>query len=148
MTLSDLTGNKILLISATAWMLAQFFKVLLDLIQKKRISWHLFFSSGGMPSSHSAVVTALTASIAMIYGFGSVAFSISAILSFIVMYDAAGVRQSVGQQSTILNLIVKRSKLTLEKELREFIGHTPFQVFMGAVTGILTAWIWITITGP
>jgi acid phosphatase family membrane protein YuiD len=141
-----LLDNKVLLISATAWAIAQILKFLVVLIQERRIAWHYFITSGGMPSSHTAIVCALTTSIAMTLGFGSVAFAISAVVALIVMYDATGVRQSVGQQSVIINRIMKRTKMDLEKELREFIGHTPIQVFMGAVLGILIAWSWIVLS--
>jgi uncharacterized protein len=144
--LADLISNKVLLISATAWVIAQILKFVVVLIQERRIAWQYFYTSGGMPSSHTAIVCALATSVAMIYGLGSAAFAISAVLALIVMYDAAGVRQSVGQQSIIINRIVRGNKLGIEKELREFIGHTPFQVFMGAVLGILVAWSWVVLT--
>lgn len=145
--LGDIVSNKVLIISASAWAIAQILKVLVVLVQEKRVAWNYFVTSGGMPSSHTAIVCALATSIAMIFGVNSVAFSIAVVLAVIVMYDAAGVRQSVGQQSAIINRLVKGAKLDIEKELREFIGHTPFQVFMGAVVGVLVAVIWITIAG-
>jgi len=145
--LGDIVSNKVLIISASAWAIAQILKVLVVLVQEKRVAWNYFVTSGGMPSSHTAIVCALATSIAMIFGVNSVAFSIAVVLAVIVMYDAAGVRQSVGQQSAIINRLVKGAKLDIEKELREFIGHTPFQVFMGAVVGVLVAVIWITISG-
>ena len=88
----------------------------------------------------------------MIQGVGSVTFAISAVLALVVMYDAAGVRQSVGRQSTIINRIVRELRLgrrvtELESDLRELVGHTPFQVFTGAALGIAIAWLWITIAG-
>jgi len=146
--LGDFVSNKVLIISASAWAIAQILKVLVVLVQEKRVAWNYFVTSGGMPSSHTAIVCALATSIAMIFGVNSVAFSIAVVLAVIVMYDAAGVRQSVGQQSAIINRLVKGAKLDIEKELREFIGHTPFQVFMGAVVGVLVAVIWITVGGP
>ena len=102
-----------------------------------------------MPSSHSATVSALATSIAMVEGIGSVAFGISVILAAIVMYDAAGVRQSVGRQSIVLNRIIaelrdRRPIAELEHNLRVFIGHTPFQVIVGSAMGIIVAWLWFT----
>jgi uncharacterized protein len=149
--LSDLAGNKILLIALCSWAIAQILKVIVILFQEKRIAWNYFFTSGGMPSAHTATVCALATSIAMLEGMGSVAFGITAVLAVIVMYDAAGVRQSVGQHSAILNLIVKEmstklTKLEREKDFREFIGHTPFQVLIGALLGVLVAWTWVTIS--
>ena len=105
-----------------------------------------------MPSSHTALVCALAAAVAMIQGFDSVAFGITAILAMVVMYDAAGVRQAVSRQSVVLNRIVKelldkRPRDEVERDLREFIGHTPFQVIGGAALGIFIAWLWITVSG-
>jgi acid phosphatase family membrane protein YuiD len=146
--IADFVTNKVLIISASAWVIAQILKVLVILMQEKKIVWSYFITSGGMPSSHTAVVCALATSIALTFGTGSVYFAISVVLAAIVMYDAAGVRQSVGKQSAMINRILKGSKLNIEQELREFIGHTPFQVFMGAVVGVLIAWAWIRVGGP
>ena len=145
--LSDLIHNEILIVSVITWAIAQMLKVVVVLIHEKRVAWNYFVTSGGMPSSHAATVCALATSIGLTMGLGSVYFSIAAVLAIIVMYDAAGVRQSVGQHSVALNRIVrefsfKASKNEIEKEFREFIGHTPFQVLMGALLGILIAWIW------
>lgn len=150
--LSDLGHNQILIISISAWAITQIIKVMIVLIQEKRIVWKFFVVSGGMPSSHTATVCALATSIAMNFGMGSVYFSIAAVLAAIVMYDAAGVRQSVGQQSAVLNRLVKEfsfkaTRGEIQKELREFIGHTPFQVFVGAALGIFFAWTWVTLSG-
>jgi acid phosphatase family membrane protein YuiD len=147
---SDLGSNIVLIISAATWVITQILKVLVILVQEKRLDWSYFLTSGGMPSSHSATVCALATSIAMTVGLASVYFSISVVLAVIVMYDAAGVRQSVGQHSEVLNRIVKQFKIKstkagIEQNFREFIGHTPFQVFIGAVLGILISWSWVTI---
>jgi uncharacterized protein len=149
--LSEFFNNKVLMISICGWAIAQLLKVLVVLIQEKRVVWNYFITSGGMPSSHASTVTAMTTSIAIVYGLGSVGFCISSVLAVIVMYDAAGVRQSVGQQSVIINRIVKEiqfksPKDRMEHDLREFIGHTPFQVAMGAALGIFIAWSWLTIS--
>lgn len=149
--ISDFVDNRILQVSLAAWALAQIIKVVIVIVQKKQLSWHHFITSGGMPSSHTSTVCALATSIAMTFGVGSVYFSIAAVFAAIVMYDAAGVRQSVGQHSAVLNRIVreitfKASMQEVQKELKEFIGHTPFQVLMGAVLGILIGWGWITLS--
>jgi uncharacterized protein len=148
--LADLIGNKILIISLCSWAIAQVLKVIVILFQERRLAWNYFITSGGMPSAHTATVCALATSIGMINGFGSVGFSIAAVLAVIVMYDAAGVRQSVGQHSAILNLIVKElstkvTKLEREKDFREFVGHTPFQVVIGALLGVAIALVWILL---
>lgn len=142
----------VFLVSICAWVVAQLLKVLIALIRKKRIDLGLFVSSGGMPSAHSAMVSALATSVAIVQGFSSVAFGISAIFAVVVMYDAAGVRRWVGRQSVVLNRIVheirfRRPVAELERDLREFIGHTQFQVIVGALLGIGIAWLWLTISG-
>jgi acid phosphatase family membrane protein YuiD len=141
--------NNIIIASVCAWALAQFVKVLIGLIRKRQIDLRYFVSSGGMPSAHSATVSALATGVAMVEGIGSVVFGISVILAVIVMYDAAGVRQSVGRQSIILNRIIaelrdRRPIAELEHNLRVFIGHTPFQVIVGSAMGITLAWLWFT----
>ena len=147
----EIISNKELVIPASAWAVAQLLKVLVVLAREKRLDWWFLVRSGGMPSSHTALVCALATAIAMTQGFNSVTFAITAILAIVVMYDAAGVRQAVGRQSKILNRMVKefrvgRPKGEVERDLREFIGHTPFQVFAGAIVGIFIAWLWLTIS--
>jgi acid phosphatase family membrane protein YuiD len=149
--LSDLIHNQILIIAVATWAITQILKVVVILVQEKRVAWNYFITSGGMPSSHTATVCSLATAIAMTMGTGSVYFSIAVVLAIIVMYDAAGVRQSVGQHSVVLNRIVKEfsfkaTKLDREKDFREFIGHTPFQVFIGALLGIFIAWTWVILS--
>jgi len=148
--LYELITNKVLVISVCAWAVTQLLKVVAILIRERRLDFRCLLASGGMPSSHSAVVGALVTSVAMLQGLDSVAFGIAAVLALIVMYDSAGVRQSVGQQSVVLIRIVqefrfRRPIAELEHDLREFLGHTPFQVIVGAIIGILIAWLWLTI---
>jgi uncharacterized protein len=150
--LSDLVDNKILMIAAATWAITQILKFIVILVQERRVAWNYFVTSGGMPSSHTATVCALATSIAMTLGMSSTYFSISVVLAVIVMYDAAGVRQSVGQHSAVLNRIVKEfsfkaTKGDIKMDFREFVGHTPFQVFVGAILGVLIAWLWITLGG-
>jgi len=148
----DLIANKVLVISVCAWAAAQFTKVFTVLIKEKRFDVRYFVIGGGMPSSHSSTVCALATSVAMINGLDSVTFALAAIVAIIVMYDAAGVRRSVGRQARILNRIMhefrfRRPIADMERDLREFIGHTPFQVIIGGLMGVLIAWLWITISG-
>jgi len=144
--------NKALVIPTGAWIISQVLKVLVVLAREKRLELRFLVGSGGMPSSHTALVCSLATVVGMTQGFGSVVFAVVAILAMVVMYDAAGVRRAVGRQSTILNRIVKellekRPRDEVERHLREFIGHTPFQVIAGAVLGIFVAWLWLTISG-
>ena len=147
----ELFTNKVLIIPGVAWAVAQVMKTCIILVRDKRLDLRLLFSTGGMPSSHSAVVAAMATVVALIYGVGSVAFGIAAIVAGIVISDAAGVRQSVGEQAEALNRIMEElryKRITeFERELKEFIGHTQFQVIIGAIIGILIAWVWITATG-
>ena len=152
MILYEIITNKAIVIPVSAWTVAQLLKLFVVLAQEKRMDWWFLFKSGGMPSSHAALVCALAAAVAMMQGFDSVAFGITAILAVVVMYDAAGVRQAVSRQSVVLNRIVKelldkRPRDEVERDLREFIGHTPFQVIGGAALGIFIAWLWLTVSG-
>jgi hypothetical protein len=146
--LYDLITNWVLIIPLCAWVLAQLIKMLIALSQGKGLDLAFFISSGGMPSAHSAMVCALATAVAMTYGLGSTYFAISVILAMIVMYDAAGVRQSVGLQSVVLNRIIlelkrKEPLVKIEADLRELMGHTPFEVIVGAALGIGLAWLWL-----
>lgn len=146
----EIVTNKILIIPLFAWALAQILKTLIALFQGKGLDFRYLFSSGGMPSSHSVIVTSLATTAGMVEGFDSAIFGIAAILASIVLYDAAGVRQAVSKQAIVLNRIVReirhREPLTkIEADLRELIGHTPFQVIVGASLGIIFAWLWLTI---
>ena len=150
--LHDLITNWVLIIALCAWMLAQLLKLLVALAQGKGLDLSFFISSGGMPSAHSAMVCALATAVGMKDGFGSAYFAITVILALVVTYDAAGVRQSVGQQSVVLNRIIlelkrKEPMVKIEADLRELMGHTPFEVYIGAALGIGMAWLWIFLAG-
>jgi len=150
--LYEIITNKVLIIPICSWAIAQLLKVIIILIRKKQLDLRYLVISGGMPSAHSAVVSALATSVALLQGLGSVAFGISALLALVVMYDAAGVRQSVGKQSVVLNRIIRELRLRrplieLERDLREFIGHTSFQVIVGGLLGVVVAWLWLAIAG-
>ncbi len=150
--LYDLITNWVLIIPLCAWVIAQLIKVLVALTQGKGLDLSYFVNSGGMPSAHSAMVSALATAVAMTDGFDSTFFAIAAILALIVMYDAAGVRQSVGRQSVVLNRIIlelkrKERLVKIEADLRELMGHTPFEVIAGGALGIALAWLWLFIAG-
>ena len=150
--LHDLITNWVLIIALCAWMLPQLVKLLVALVQGKGLDLSFFVSSGGMPSAHSAMVCALATAIAIKDGFGSAYFAIAVILALVVTYDAAGVRQSVGHQSVVLNRIIlelkrKEPMIKIEADLRELMGHTPFEVYIGAALGIGVAWLWLFLAG-
>ena len=147
----EIITNKVLVISVCAWASAQLIKVVIGLVREKRLHLHYLIGSGGMLSAHSSTVSALATAVAMTQGFNSAAFAITAVLAMVVMYDAAGVQRSVRRQSVLLNRIVKelwdrRPRGEVERDLREFIGHTPFQVVLASIVGILVAWLWLTIS--
>ena len=134
-----LLTNRILLAAAIAWLVAQVSKTILELIQQRKLILSRLVSSGGMPSSHTALVTGMATATGRIMGLGSATFAIAVVLASIVMYDAAGVRRAVSIQARILNQMIDEAfqgHPIAEKRLRELIGHTPIQVFVGALLGI------------
>jgi uncharacterized protein len=140
----------LIIVSICTWAIAQSIKFVIILIQKKQFDFRAFVATGGMPSAHSAIVSSLATSVAIIDGFDSVTFGISVVLALIVMYDAAGVRRSVGKQAVVLNRIVKELKerrtiASYEYDLRELIGHTTFQVAIGACLGIGVSFFWFIL---
>lgn len=131
---------KYIIVPFLVWFGIQFFKFIYDLIKNKKLNFKRLMQAGGMPSSHSGVVVALTTIIGKNVGINSPLFAVSLIFSFIVMYDAAGVRRAAGKQATLLNKIVETPGLTgleVSEKLVEVLGHTPFQVIVGAIIGIL-----------
>ena len=133
--------NPILFAGAVAWLLSQVSKAIIYLIINKRFQWDRLFGDGGMPSSHSATVTAVAISTGLTAGWDSPIFAVAAILALIVMHDAMGVRQETGKQAKVINSMVElfnslgRGELTPEETLKEFVGHTRRQVVVGAVLG-------------
>lgn len=132
--------NKYIIIPILTWLFIQCFKVIYDLIVTKKFNFKRIMGAGGMPSSHSAVVMSLTVLIGKEYGFNSAIFAACFMFSFVVMYDAAGVRRAAGKQARLLNKIVQTpglSKVEVQEKLVEALGHTPFEVIVGALIGIL-----------
>lgn len=131
--------NVILVSAIVAWLTAQVLKVLVSFVVLKKVDIELLLSSGGFPSSHSATVCALSLGIGKYYGWDDPIFAVAAIFGMIVMYDATGVRQAAGKQAEVINKLVESlyqgSDLAQER-LKELIGHTPFEVFGGAIVGI------------
>jgi acid phosphatase family membrane protein YuiD len=138
--LSDLLGNRILWVALAASLIAQALKLGVELIRNGKVSVRILFETGGMPSAHSALVAALAAEVGLQDGWGSSEFAIATLFALIVMYDAAGVRQAAGKQARILNQIIDeffqgKHQFT-EERLKELLGHTPVQVFVGLWVGI------------
>jgi uncharacterized protein len=137
---STLFDNRVLISAFLAWAIAQISKTIFELFRQRKLIISRLVSSGGMPSSHSALVTGLATATGRLDGVGSTAFAISVVLAGIVMYDAAGVRRAVSIQARILNQMLDEvfaGHPIAEKRLRELIGHTPFQVFVGGLLGIV-----------
>ncbi len=142
--IKDFFENYMLMSAMLAWLIAQIIKIFTGIYQSGGLSLRkILFSTGGMPSSHSASVVALTIAAAIQHGLGSSEFAISGILSIIVMIDATGVRYETGKQAVFLNKIAKDIFSGKPEEMdvgfKELIGHTPLQVFMGALLGVIVA---------
>lgn len=134
--------NKIFWAAAIAWFVAQSLKVLITLLLEHEFKFERFHGSGGMPSSHTATIVAASTAIGLVEGWSSSVYALSLIVSFIVMYDASGVRRSVGKQAKLLNDIILdlyKTKHLGEERLKELVGHKPTEVFAGAILGILIA---------
>ncbi len=136
----NLIQNKYIYIPVLSWFGIQTFKLIYDLVTTKKFNFKRILGAGGMPSSHASVVMSLTTLIGKEYGLDSAIFAVSLIFSFIVMYDAAGVRRAAGKQAKLLNKIVETPGLTslqVSEKLVEVLGHTPMQVFVGALIGVI-----------
>ena len=139
--LNDILNNYALVCSLMGWLIASFAKIVIILIREKRLDFRRIYGSGGMPSSHSATVAALATAVAKTDGLYSTSFAIAFMFAFIVMYDALGVRRAAGEQARILNQMVnnmsQQRPVYLKKKLKELIGHTPLEVIVGGLLGIL-----------
>lgn len=142
-SLSALFQNRVLITSLIAWGIAQLLKVIIVLISTRRLDISRFVGSGGMPSSHAAFVVSLSAAVGFEAGFDSTIYALSCVFAMVVMYDAAGVRRAVGKQARILNRIVagllEMGEPPQYELLKELLGHTPVEVFAGAILGALVA---------
>ena len=132
--------NKYLYLPFLVWFCIQTFKVIYDLVTTKKFNFKRIIGAGGMPSSHSAIVMAITVMIGKKVGFDGWEFAVALVFSCVVMYDAAGVRRAAGKQATLLNKIIATPGLTgvqVQEKLVEVLGHTPLQVLVGAIIGII-----------
>jgi acid phosphatase family membrane protein YuiD len=134
--LNALWANQILIAALTAWGLAQIIKVPLDYLINREWDWGLLLSSGGMPSSHSALVTGASIAIGLQLGFDSPLFALASVVAVVVIYDAIGVRRHAGDHARVLNLMIDElltGHPLAEKELKEVLGHTPREVIGGII---------------
>ncbi len=143
--MADIFRNDVLIVSFLAWTLAQLSKLLIILLRERRLDLSYLARAGGMPSSHSAVVVALATRVGIDSGVGSDAFALAIVFAGVVLYDAAGIRRAVSIQARILNRMLEEVieyQRFNEKRLLELLGHTPFEVFVGAQLGLLVALTW------
>jgi len=133
-------SNQILILALLAGFLAQGIKLIVTLFQTGKLDLRVIVSSGGMPSSHSALVSALATGVGRANGWSGAEFAIATVFAFIVMYDAAGIRQAAGKQAKVLNKMIEElfneKPQFSEERLKELLGHTPIQVFAGAALGV------------
>lgn len=136
---SDILNNHVLVVAVVACLTAQVLKAVIELLRHRKLNLRVMVETGGMPSAHSALVTALAFGIGQTLGWASPGFAVTSVFAIIVMYDAAGVRQAAGKQAKVLNQII--DELFQEKpefnedRLKELLGHTPFQVLAGSALG-------------
>jgi len=149
--MKEFFSNDILIAATVAWLMAQVVKVPLEYLRTRKWNWALLLSTGGMPSSHSALVSAMAHSVGLHEGFDSSAFAIGFVLTAIVVYDATGIRRQAGRHAELINAIVgdltagNPIKETQQKQLKEILGHTPLEAISGIVWGVAFAtgfWMW------
>lgn len=141
----EILNNQVLLVALLACLIAQASKLVIELIKNRKVNVRYLVTTGGMPSAHSALVTSLATGVGQTIGWSSPEFAIATIFAIIVMYDAAGVRQAAGKQARILNQIIdelfqEHPKFN-EDRLKELLGHTPFQVIVGSILGVVVSWL-------
>lgn len=142
--IGDIFNNSVLLVAVIACLIAQAAKLAVELLKNHKLDFRVLLTTGGMPSAHSALVTALATGVGQTAGWDSPEFAIATIFAIIVMYDAAGVRQAAGKQARVLNqmmdeLFSEHPELN-EDRLKELLGHTPFQVIVGSMLGVSISW--------
>jgi len=146
-------SNSVLIGALIAWAIAQSIKVPLEYLHTKRVNWALLLSTGGMPSSHSALVSATAHGIGLTQGFGTSIFALAVVIAIIVIYDATGIRRQAGKHAELINAIIldiasgRAPEQEKQEKLREVLGHTPMEALVGTILGILTAQIvWVFIS--
>jgi len=140
----ELFSNRIIWVTFYSWLIAQAIKICLNIIREKRFNFSWLITTGGMPSAHSAGVSGLATYVGLKQGFSSEIFAVSVVIALIAMFDAQTWRRSIGAQAKILNTIMEdvyQGRKLEQSRLKELIGHTPVEVFVGAILGILVAFI-------
>ena len=134
--------NKALMAGLIAWLLAQVIKMPLDYLYSRKWNWALLLTTGGMPSSHSSLLTATSLGIGLYHGFDNPVFAIAVAITMVVVYDAAGVRRQAGIHAQRINFLFSEllhGHMLNEKDLREVLGHTPLEVIGGILLGLIVA---------
>jgi acid phosphatase family membrane protein YuiD len=142
--LSLIFRNKIIIIAFITWVANQSLKLIVFYITEKKWDMRRFIGAGGMPSTHSALSVSVAVTIGLKEGWDSSLFALAIVIAFIIMADAAGVRRETGEQAIVLNKIILEffeERKIRDKHLKELVGHTPFEVIVGAFIGMITAWI-------
>jgi hypothetical protein len=141
---TQIIQNKVFVVTLAAWVIAQAIKVFIGVIRQKRFDFRWLIGTGGMPSSHAAGAACLATSLGLEYGFNSAYFALAASFAIVVMFDAQGVRRSTGRQARILNKVMDdiywQGRIS-EGRLRELVGHTPVEVLVGALLGVVVAFL-------
>lgn len=141
--------NYVFIAGITAWGIAQLLKVPIEYLKTNRWNWSLLFRAGGMPSSHSALMTAIAHAVGLFNGFNTPLFALAAAVTIIVVYDATGIRRQAGKHAELINAIIDdlRSGHQLKsQELREVLGHTPMEAFTGVILGLMVAQLtWMVV---
>lgn len=137
---SQIAENKVFVVTFLAWFLSCIIKGLIECVKRKRFDITRFMGPGGMPSSHSTIVTSLATAVGIENGFNSSLFAVCCVLALVVMYDASGIRRAAGQQAQMINAILdawnEDDPIEKQIKLKELLGHTPVEVFAGALLGI------------
>ena len=146
--LQELLSNQLIICGITAWAVAQVLKTIIHALVTRKFDITRMFGDGGMPSGHSATVTAMATCAGIQYGLGSFEFAVTVMLAIIVMHDAMGVRLETGKQAIIIKELASLMEdmgkdISGEEKLKEFVGHTPMQVVAGALLGVCVALLWL-----
>jgi len=142
MNIGLILQNRVLWTGMVAWVLAQILKVPLDYLESRHWNWALTFAAGGMPSSHSALVTATAMAVGLWDGFNTPLFGLAVAITMVIVYDAAGVRRQAGMHAQKINILVNellKGHPISEQELREVLGHTPLEALGGVLLGLVLA---------
>jgi len=148
-SIADMIGNHTLIAALIGWFVAQAVKIPIHYLVEKKWDLTRFFGSGGMPSSHTAMVVSSAVMTGTLSGFDSPIFAVAVVLAFIVMYDATGVRRETGRQATVINQILQdvliNGKPISDAQLKELVGHKPIEVFGGTVVGFAVSGLYILL---